>query len=132
MFKSYDAILGNRRKREDGFDRKVVEQFLKVFLFLFFGTYVPDANAPFRLMRASVVNKYLRLMWKNFDLPNAVLAASFSRYHEAVAYREITFRPRQKGKNYMNLKRVFLIGIGSVRNFLKIRFRMDQFEKLCK
>ena len=55
----YDAILGNRTVREDGQQRKFVEKTLCTILKIIFGIKVPDANAPFRLMKASLVKKYM-------------------------------------------------------------------------
>ena len=125
----YDAVLGNRKKRGDGYGRKIVEDVLRILLKLSFGVMVPDANAPFRLMRSVVVNKYLGAMPKNFNLPNAVLAACFSLYQERVTYPEITFQPRQGGKNHMNLRKIFKIGMVSFRNFAKIRNALKAQEK---
>lgn len=53
----------------------------------------------------------------NFYLPNAILAACFSKYREKVIYKVVTFMPRQGGKNYMNLKRIMKIGIDSLKDF---------------
>lgn len=126
---TYDVVMGNRRKRGDGFGRKVVEIILRVYLKLFFGVWVPDANAPFRLMKSNVVKKYMGLMPENFNLPNAILAACFSRYKERVQYIEITFQPRQGGKNYMNLKRIFKIGLKSIKNFRMIKRNLKRYDK---
>lgn len=127
--KKYDIIMGNRKKRGDGTGRKLVENVLRVYLKLFFGVMVPDANAPFRLMKSEVVNKYINLMPDNFNLPNAILAACFSRYKEKVTYRVVTFQPRQGGKNYMNIKRIFSIGRESIGNFAKIKKNLKAFER---
>lgn len=124
-----DIIMGNRVKRGDGAGRKLVENVLRMYLKIFFGVMVPDANAPFRLMKSSVVNKYIGLMPDNFNLPNAILAACFSRYKENVTYRVVTFQPRQGGKNYMNVKRIFKIGMDSVRNFAQIKKNMKEYER---
>ena len=127
--KKYDIIMGNRKKRGDGTGRKFVENVLRIYLKIFFGVMVPDANAPFRLMKSSVVNKYIGLMPDDFNLPNAILAACFSKYHEKVTYREVTFQPRQGGKNYMNIKRIMRIGIDSIQNFSVIKKNMKEYEK---
>lgn len=126
--KKYDIIMGNRKKRGDGAGRKLVENVLRVYLKLFFGVMVPDANAPFRLMRSDIVKKYIDLMPSNFNLPNAILAACFSRYKEKVTYRVVTFQPRQGGKNYMNVKRIFKIGRESINNFAQIKKNLKAFE----
>ncbi len=127
--KEYDIIMGDRKKRGDGYGRKIVENVLRCYLKFFFGVMVPDANAPFRLMKSSVVNKYIGIMSDDFNLPNAILAAFFKRYKEKVAYRVVTFRPRQGGKNYMNVKRIFKIGVCSIRNFAQIRRNLLEYEK---
>lgn len=126
--KKYDIVMGNRKKRGDGAGRKLVENVLRVYLKLFFGVMVPDANAPFRLMRSDIVKKYIDLMPSNFNLPNAILAACFSRYKEKVTYRVVTFQPRQGGKNYMNVKRIFKIGRESINNFAQIKKNLKAFE----
>lgn len=126
--KSYDIIMGNRKKRGDGHGRKIVENVLRFYLKLFFGVWVPDANAPFRLMKSDIVKKYIYLMPDNFNLPNAILAACFAKYNENVTYREITFQPRQGGKNFMNWKRIFRIGKESINNFSMIRKNLKQYE----
>lgn len=120
----YDAIIGNRIKRGDGISRKIVEIVLRIYLFLFFGKMVPDANAPFRLMKADLVEKYLNLLPDGFNLPNAILTECFVKYKEKVIFKDITFRPRQGGKNYMNWKRIFKIGKQSIKNFNTIRKKM--------
>lgn len=117
----YDAILGDRSAREDGQDRVFVENVLRFILWIYFGAKVPDANAPFRLMKTDLVAKYLYKLPENFNLPNALLCAYFSRFNENVKYLFVTFRPRQGGKNYINIKRIFNIGWESLGNFAKLR-----------
>lgn len=117
----YDAILGDRSDREDGKSRVLVENVLRFVLWVFFGAKTPDANAPFRLMKTEVVAKYIYKMPKDFNLPNAILAACFSKFKENVKYLYVSFRPRQGGKNYMNVKRIMKIGWDSLGNFMKLR-----------
>ncbi len=118
--KEYDCVMGCRPVRGDGKDRKMVENVLRTYVWLFFHVWVPDANAPFRLMRASVVEKYLDLMPKDFNLPNAVLAACFSKFKEKVKYIDITFKPRQGGVNSINPKKILKIGWKAISDFWKI------------
>lgn len=126
MRRQYDAILGNRKIRGDGKDRKFVEDVLRMYIMFFFGVWIPDANAPFRLMSSGIIQKYISIVPDDFNLPNAVLSACFSRYNERVTYREITFRCRQGGANYMNVSRILKIGAESIRNFWKIKHRMNE------
>lgn len=117
----YDAILGDRSDRQDGKSRVFVENVLRLILRIYFGTKTPDANAPFRLMKTELIAKYLYKLPENFNLPNALLVAFFSKYKENVKYLYVTFRPRQGGKNYINVKRIIKIGWESLNNFHKLR-----------
>lgn len=117
----YDALLGVRSDRKDGVQRVFVEQVLRLFLRVFFQAKTPDANAPFRLMKTSLVSKYLYKLPNNFNLPNALLSAYFSHFDENVRYLYVSFKPRCGGKNYMNLKRIIKIGWQSIGNFYRLR-----------
>lgn len=117
----YDAVLGDRRDRQDGRSRVFVENVLRFILRIYFGAKIPDANAPFRLMKTELIAKYLYKLPKDFNLPNALLAAFFSRYKENVKYLYVTFMPRQGGTNYINVKRIVKIGWASLGNFKKLK-----------
>jgi len=79
-------------------------------------------------MKCSVVKKYINLMPEDFNLPNAILAACFKKYNDRVIYKKISFQSRQGGKNYMNLKRIFKIGMESVNNFAQIRKKLKIYD----
>ena len=136
----YDGILGYRSRRGDGRIRALVEKVVCLFLYLFFDVRVPDANAPFRLMKASLLKKYIGKIPKDYNLPNIILTAFFARFGERIEFKEISFKPRIAGINSVNLKRIFRIGRGSLANFWKFRndmIRMDpgiakeNFRKKC-
>lgn len=113
----YDAVLGNRTDRQDGIQRKFVERVLCLLLRIFFGVNVPDANAPFRLMKSELVKKYIGKMPKDYNLPNVMLTVFFTYYDEKVKFEPITFRSRQNGTNSINLKRILQIGWHSLKDF---------------
>ena len=117
----YDSIFGNRIKRGDGRNRAVIERVLCIILFVIFGVKLPDANAPFRLMRADYVEKYLKLIPKHFNLPNVLLTSFGVYYHDRVKFIPISFKSRQGGKNSMNIRKISRIGFYAVRDFLVIR-----------
>lgn len=121
MRNDYEGIFGNRSEREDGKSRVFVENVLRLFLKVFFGISTPDANAPFRLMKTSTVQKYIGMLPDDFNLPNAMLVTYFHYYKERVAYKKVTFRPRQGGVNYINPKRILRIGFQSIKNFYVLR-----------
>ncbi len=118
---AYDAIIGMRPDRGDGFVRKIVEAVLRWILGVMFRVRVPDANAPFRLMRAELLDEYLKKLPPDYAIPNVMITVFFVRYGRRVLFKNITFQPRTGGTNSMSLTRIFRIGVRSVRDFLRLR-----------
>ena len=117
----YDAVLGNRIERGDGKDRKFVENIVCLLLRMIFGVKVRDANAPFRLMKASLVEKYINKLPEDFNIPNIMFTTYFVYHHEKVKFIPITFKPRQGGVNSINIKKIVRIGWKAVGDFRKLR-----------
>lgn len=122
--RSYDIILGNRTNRGDGAFRAFAERVVCLLLHLYFGVRVPDANAPFRLMRAAVLGRYLDRLPRDYHLPNIMLTAYFVRGHEKIQFREISFQPRRAGKNSVNVRRLVRIGLQALKDFAAFRREM--------
>ena len=119
----YDGIFGCRTVRGDGKSRALVERMVCFMLRLYFGVRVPDANAPFRLMRTAVLARYIGKLPSDYALPNIMLTAWFAHEKERITFREITFRPRQGGTNSINIRRILGIGRQALKDFR--RFRKD-------
>ncbi len=117
----YDGIFGNRTVRGDGKDRAFVEHTVCLLLKLFFGVSVPDANAPFRLMKAETVKKYLYKMPSEYNLPNIMITTYFVHYEEKITFKEISFKPRQAGVNSINIPRIVKIGWNALGDFGKFK-----------
>ena len=118
----YEGIFGNRTVRGDGKDRAFVEKVVCRLVKAYFGVKLPDANAPFRLMKANVVKKYLYKMPSDYNLPNIMMTTYFARYNEKMTFKEISFKPRQAGVNSINIPRIVKIGwkaLGDFRSFKK-------------
>lgn len=120
----YDGIFGCRKKREDGKFRAFVEKVVCMLLNLYFGVTIPDANAPFRLMKTDIVKKYLYKLESDYNLPNIMITTYFVHYHEKFAFIPISFKPRQGGTNSINLRKIFLIGWRALKDFRKLRQEM--------
>ena len=117
-----DATIGYRPVRGDGQDRKFVENVVCMLLNHYFKVQVPDANAPFRLMRASLVDKYIGRFADDYNLPNIMFTTFFSYYHENIEFLPISFKPRGGGKNSVNIPSIVKIGckaLGDFREFKK-------------
>ncbi len=118
----YDVILGHRNIRGDGKSRAFVEKVVCFLLQVYFGVKVPDANAPFRLMKTSIVEKYMDRFDANYNLPNIMFTTFFAFYEERLIFKTITFKPRQAGVNSINVPKIAKIGwkaLGDFRRFKK-------------
>lgn len=113
----YDAILGHRNVRGDGKSRAFVEHIVCFLLKIFFGVNVPDANAPFRLMKVDIVNKYINRFRDDYNLPNIMLTAYFAYYKEKLFFKEVSFKPRQGGVNSINIPQIVKIGWKALGDF---------------
>jgi len=118
---TYDAVLGHRSVRGDGESRAFVEHVVCMLLKLFFGVNVPDANAPFRLMRTKTVAKYIDRFEDDYNLPNIMLTTFFAHYHDRIIFKEITFKPRQAGVNSINIPKIVKIGWKALGDFKTFR-----------
>lgn len=124
MTEEYDLIIGNRTARGDGKSRAYVEKVVCLLLRIYFGVKVPDANAPFRLMRADIVNKYINRMPDNYNIPNIMFTTYFKYYDEKMLFKEISFRPRQAGNNSINIPRIMEIGWKALGDFRRFKREM--------
>lgn len=117
---NYDFIVGSRVGRQDGFSRKVVTKTLKAIVWIVFGERVIDCNTPFRLMKAEKLEPILNIVPKDFFLSNVIISMLIVKRNERSLWLPITFKPRQGGVNSINLKRIFKIGVQSIRDFRQI------------
>ena len=121
----YDAIIGSRSAREDGVSRKFVEKTLLFILKITFGVRIPDSNAPFRLMKRQLIEKYIDKMPTDFNLPNVMFTTYFSYFHEKIKFIEISFKPRQGGVNSINIKKIVKIGWKALGDFKYLKKHID-------
>ena len=117
----YDGILRHRNARGDGKSRVFVEYVVCFLLKLYFGVNIPDANAPFRLMKADMVKKHLYRLPPDYNIPNIMLTAYFAYYNEKIIFKTISFQARQKGKNSINIPRIIKIGWKALGDFRQLK-----------
>lgn len=117
----YEAVFGNRTKRKDGKSRVFVEKTLCRILKHYYKVRIPDANAPFRLMKAQYVREYLPMLPENYNLPNVMLTTFGVYYKKKIKFVPISFKPRQGGINSINIRRIIQIGRQAVKDFSEIK-----------
>ena len=103
-----------------------MEKVVCFLLRLYFRVKVPDANAPFRLMKCDVVKKYLYKMPQDYNLPNIMMTTYFAYYGERINFKEISFKPRTAGTNSVNIPRIIKIGWNALGDFHKLKRGMEK------
>ncbi len=121
----YDGIFGNRTVRGDGKSRAFVERVVCMLVKHYFKVRIPDANAPFRLMKVETLAKYLDNLPKDYNIPNIMITTYFVRYHEKHCFKEISFKPRQGGKNSINICKIIKIGWKALEDFREFKRKMS-------
>ncbi len=117
----YDAVIGQRPNREDGFIRLIVEKVVCILIRMYFGAKLKDANAPFRLMSCESLKEYIYRLPDDYNIPNIMISTYYNVSGRKVSYRNITFKNRQGGKNSINLKNIATIGIKALKDFSSLR-----------
>lgn len=118
---NYDAVIGERPVRGDGKKRKFVEDVVCLLLKVVFGVSVKDANAPYRLMKREKLGKYIEKLPVDFNIPNIMLTTYYLHFNDKVEFIEIEFKPREKGTNSINMKKIVKIGIKAISDFYKLK-----------
>ncbi len=123
--KRFDAVIGERRGRQDGFGRVLVTKTLKLILLVLFQEYIPDANTPYRLMKREALRDAVSYLEPGENVPNIMISAIFAKQKRPVLYRDITFRKRQGGKNFINIRRIAHLGSEAVRRLMRLKGKLS-------
>lgn len=92
----HPALYGYRRKRLDGWQRMLISRVVTVVTFIATGTWVADANVPYRLMRADTLRGTITRIPRDFYLANILLAVLQKRAF-GIRWIPIVFRERSGG-----------------------------------
>ena len=120
----FEAIFGMRPERGDGPVRALIEKVLCLICRVIFGVRIPDANAPYRLMSADYLRRYLRRLPKDYNLPNVMLTVFGAYDRRNITFLPISFQDRRRGVNSLNLRKITGTGFAAIHDFMKFRRRM--------
>jgi dolichol-phosphate mannosyltransferase len=115
---NFDFIIGKRIDRMDGLSRLFVTKVLSLIIIAVFRVYVRDANTPFRLMKAEKLKEILPKLPINAFLANVYISVLIVKYKLSLLWIPISFKERQGGENSINLKKIFKIGVDSLKDFV--------------
>jgi len=89
-------VYGYRRQRDDGATRKAMSRAVSLVVFAASGTWVRDANVPYRLMHRSHLEGAVDEIPADFNLANVLLAVLHQERH-GIRWIDIRFRKRATG-----------------------------------
>ncbi|MCC6094365.1 MAG: HAD-IIB family hydrolase [Eubacterium sp.] len=121
-----DMVIGWRRHREDGWNRRLVTRVLRFVIRLTFHCDCADANTPFRLIRTPALRQCLPYIPEDFFLSNVLLTVLLTKKEFRVTYLPVTFRPRQGGKNSIDFRKIMKIGWKAFFTFHNINRQIEQ------
>ena len=75
-------------------------------------------------MEGKQLAKVLKRIPGGFFLSNVLMTVIYEKHHLYVEYIPITSRPRQAGKNSINMKRIIKIGSQAFADFYRLRGRI--------
>ncbi|MCX8045110.1 MAG: glycosyltransferase family 2 protein [Desulfobacterota bacterium] len=125
---SYDMLIGVRDGRQQPLPRKVISMISRLIVRLFYGTGVTDVNCPFRLMRASVLEKMLMYIPDNTFAPNVAISGMFALSRRPVANVPVPHAGRTTGEVSIKKWKLFKAALKSCIQTLRIRLRLKKRE----
>jgi dolichol-phosphate mannosyltransferase len=87
------AVVGRRRRRQDGFARTVISRVLSLEVCAATGVWVRDSNSPYRLMRADALAGALPRVASNVYLANILVALTLEA-GRGITWVDVGFRRR--------------------------------------
>ena len=93
---SHPVVFGHRLRRDDGWARWCISRSVSLVGLLAAGTWVADANVPYRLMRRDALERALADLPADFRLVNVLLALRLQR-GGGIRWIPIRFRRRFGG-----------------------------------
>ena len=118
---SCDAVFAYRPVRGDGKNRQFIERVLCLIIRVIYGVKLPDVNAPYRLMKRSYLEDFIDCMPADYNLPNVILTTAGAYCGKNIRFLKIHFGPRISGKNSIDIRKIFSIGIKAPLGFIKIK-----------
>ena len=72
-------------------------------------------------MKTELLGKYVYRFAEDYNLPNIMMTTYFAYYKEPMAFKVITFKPRQAGVNSVNIPRIVKIGWNALGDFHELK-----------
>lgn len=115
-------ILGKRQKRHDPLHRLVITRILKWLITFVFYVKIPDANIPYRLMKASFLQRLIDQLPYELFAPNIFLAIMAASLKVDLLSIPVRHKSRNTGTNSIVRIRLLKVCFQSFQQLIDFRF----------
>lgn len=119
----YDFLIGVRDGSGRPLSRKIISSVTKLTVILFYGGCIKDINIPYRLMRKSFFENYIKLIPIMVFAPNVIISGIAAAKEARIFQAAVSFRERSTGE--VSIKKWKLLK-SAVKSFVEtISFRVN-------
>ncbi|MFD3393740.1 glycosyltransferase family 2 protein [Aquirufa sp. OSTEICH-129V] len=121
-----DFVLGFREVRNDDPFRLLITRILKYSLLFIYGTYIHDANIPFRLIRTSFLNKLLNALPHQTPFaPNIFLSVLAKKSGQKLFNIPVLHKERETGEVSIRHMKLLKVCWQSFKELTKFRLQLN-------
>jgi glycosyltransferase involved in cell wall biosynthesis len=126
-------VLGFREVRHDDPFRLIITRILKFSLLFIYGTYIHDANIPFRLIRTSYLKKLLAALPKKVPFaPNIFLSVLAKKAGQKLFDIPVLHKERETGEVSIRHMKLLKVCWQSFKELTSFRFELNRMVKEIK
>jgi glycosyltransferase involved in cell wall biosynthesis len=123
-----DFILGFRQVRHDDPFRLFITKILKYSLLILYGTYINDANIPFRLYRTSFLKKLLAVLPNPIPFaPNIFLSVLAKKANQKLFNIPVFHKERETGEVSIRHMKLLKVCWQSLKELIFFRINLNQY-----
>jgi glycosyltransferase involved in cell wall biosynthesis len=123
-----DFILGFRQIRHDDPFRLLITRILKFSLLFIYGTYINDANIPFRLYKTSFLKKLLTVLPNPVPFaPNIFLSVLAKKANQKLFNIPVIHKERETGEVSIRHMKLLQVCWQSLKELILFRINLNQY-----
>ena len=114
---------GIRSNRNDPFHRIIISRILRFIIFITFGTWIPDANVPYRLLSKDFLKSALLNIPADFFAPNIFISLFAFSSKETIPVYPVLHVERQTGEMSLPSSRLIKARLKSLKELILFRMK---------
>jgi glycosyltransferase involved in cell wall biosynthesis len=123
-----DFILGFRQIRHDDPFRLLITKILKFSLLAIYGTYINDANIPFRLYKTSFLKKLLSVLPNPIPFaPNIFMSVLAKKTNQKLFNIPVIHKERETGEVSIRHMKLLKVCWQSLKELILFRVNLNQY-----